>query len=95
MCGIAPYGDRADSCSGDPSGRGTPRHCIFDESGDADSITRFELEGSFFNDSLLATVVATFATYSVIDVPCAAVGAESEGRSYCLVVGTAFCGTSL
>ena len=53
------------------------------------------LDGGFFYDSLFAAVVSAFATYSVIDVPCAAVGAESQSGGYCFVVGTAFCGTSL
>ena len=41
------------------------------------------------DDGLLATVVATFATDSVVDVPGAAVGAKSQSRSYSLVVSSA------
>ena len=38
----------------------------------------------------LAAVIATFTTYHVIDVPCAAVGADGQCGGYCFVVGAAF-----
>ncbi len=54
-----------------------------------------KLEGCVFNDSLLAAVVAAFTAYGVVDVPCAAVGAKSEGGGHSLIVGAALCGAGL
>ena len=52
-------------------------------------------DGLFFYDGLLAAVVAAFAAYGVVDVPCTAVGAECQCGGYCLVVGTTLCCTGL
>ena len=46
-------------------------------------------------DSYFATVVTTFATYGVVDVPCSAVGAESKSRGNGLVVCATFRCTGL
>ena len=53
------------------------------------------LQSFVFYDGLLATIVATFATHGVVDVPCAAVGADSDGRSYSFVVCATLCGAGL
>lgn len=44
------------------------------------------LNGSGLFDSYFATVVATFATNSVVDMPCSAMGAECESGGNGLVV---------
>lgn len=48
-----------------------------------------------FNDGLFAAVVTTFTTNGVIDVPSAAVGAESQSGGNGLVVSSAFSSASL
>ncbi len=52
-------------------------------------------ESGFFNHSLLAAVVAAFAAYGVVDMPCTAVRAESQSGRYGLVVSTALCSAGL
>ena len=49
------------------------------------------LEHSVFDDGLFAAVVATFA-HGVAEVPSAAVGADGDCGSNCVVVGTTFSG---
>ena len=44
---------------------------------------------------ILATVVTALGAYGVINMPCAAVRALSDGRSHSHVVGAALSGTSL
>lgn len=47
------------------------------------------LDSSLF-DSYFATVIATFATYGVVDMPCTAVGAYCQCGSHSFVMGAAF-----
>ncbi len=46
------------------------------------------LESSLFFDCHFSSVIAAFATYSVIYVPCATVRAEYQSRSYSFVVSS-------
>ena len=51
--------------------------------------------GFFPVHHVLATVVTALGAYGVINMPCAAVGALSDGRSHSHVVGAALSGTGL
>ena len=53
------------------------------------------LLGNFLLDGELTAVVATSGAYGVVDVPCAAVGADSERGGYGLVVRSALEGSRL
>ena len=55
----------------------------------------YRLDGGVLLDSESATIVATFTTYGVIDVPCTAVGANSEGGHCSFVVSTTLGGAGL
>lgn len=48
-----------------------------------------------FLDCHFATIVATFATYVVIHVPCSTVRADCQRRDQGFVVCTTFCGTRM
>ena len=49
------------------------------------------LNSCFFADCQLASVVSTGAAYGVVNMPLTAIGANSERRSYCLVMGSSLC----
>lgn len=53
------------------------------------------LSDSCFLDGHFATIVATFATYGVVNMPCTTVGADGKCGGYSFVVCTAFRGTGL
>ena len=61
------------------------------------------IRGDFWNldsrdilvDDKFTAIVSAFATYSVVDVPCAAVGADSESRDKGFVVSTTFRGSGV
>ncbi len=59
------------------------------------SIGSLLLEGSGLLDGDFTAVVATLTTYTVVNVPCATIGAYSQCRHSSLVVGSALCGTGL
>lgn len=49
----------------------------------------------FFLDSNLAAIVSALTAYTVVYVPCAAVGADGECGHHSLVVSSTLCGTCL
>ncbi len=51
--------------------------------------------GFSFLDHEFAAIVATFAAYGVVDVPCAAVGADCECGDECFVMSATFSRTGV
>ena len=48
------------------------------------------LFGYFLLDGQFTAIITTSRAYGVVDVPCSAVRADSQRRSYSLIVGSAF-----